>query len=897
VTLVPGSRVGPYDIVEPLGAGGMGEVFRGRDARLKRDVALKVLPSAAAGDVDRRGRFEREAQVLASRNHTTIAQIFGVEISGDAPVIVMELVEGPTLADRLAAGALPIDEALGIARQICEGLEAAHDRGIIHRDLKPANIKVRPDGTIKILDFGLARVLTEEASPVAANSPTVLGRRTEVGIILGTAAYMSPEQARGRAVDKRADIWAFGCILFEMLTGTSTFSGESTTDILAEVVQRDPDWQRLPPHVPEPVVELLLRCLQKNPKDRLRDITDARFEIEHALRAPAGGGALSSHSIAAAPASRTAFSGLTIAAFAAGAAAVSGIVAASSMLRTNTAVPPAPIRTVIALPAETTVALSRGSAIALSPDGRFLTFAGNAHGKTQLYLRPLDRFESQPLPGTDGAANPFFSPDGRWIGFFADAKLKKVSVDGGAPVTVADARTPRGEAWGPNDTIFLTPTNAAGLSRVPALGGKLEPVTTLRAGELSHRWPRLLPDGSAVLYTIWNDTGWEPSRIAAQRLSGGDPTVLVEGGGGYGRYIRDAGRRGYLVYARSEGLLAAPFDESRLALTGQAVPVVDGVITNLSGGAHFDLSASGTLAYVPGTIGEADRDLVWVGLDGKSAPALRIHGMSRTWMLSPDGTRLVRNNTTGGPSRDIWIDSLTGGPTMRLTNSADNFATIWSSDGKWVAYAKGISFGSIYRRPSDGREAEERLTTGTKTQAPSSFSPDGKSLAYTEFDSLDGADLWILTMPAGSGAGSARPFVKTNFYEGNAVFSPDGRWLAYQSNGTGRFEVFVRSFPDGEQSIRVSLDGGMYPMWSPGGTELFFRGTDNTMMAASVTMAPTFQASKPRVLFDAIGYESVYGVSPDGRRLLMMQLIPNEQSATQVHLVLNFLTELRQRVR
>ena len=898
MTLAAGDRIGPYEVVAPLGSGGMGDVFRARDARLKRDVALKVLLISALTDPDRRARFEREAQVLASLNHPNIAQVYGVELNADAPVIVMELVEGPTLAERLEQGALPIDEALPMAIEVCDGLEAAHERGIVHRDLKPANIKVRAGGGVKILDFGLARVLSDEAVD-AANSPTVLGGRTEMGLVLGTAAYMSPEQARGRVVDKRADIWAFGCVLYEMLAGVPAFAGESTTDILAGVVQQEPDWSRLPPGLPARVDELLRRCLQKQVKDRLRDIADARFEIAPALRSLADR-STSSARVANDTVSLTVRRvNVPLGWLAAGAVVGAILVTGFSALRTRPTAPEAPTRASISLPADVSMALLRGSSVVLSPDGRQLAFVGRAKGKVQLYLRSLDRFESRPLEGTDEAANPFFSPDGRWLGFFADGKLKKVSLDGGAPVTIADARTPRGEVWGPDNTIFLTPINAAGISRVSAQGGKLDEVTSLRPGQLSHRWPRLLPDGSALLFTIWNDVGWEPSRIAAQRLNGGEPKIVVESGGGYGRYIRDGSERhGYLVYARSEGLLAAPFDEASLALTGQAVPVVDSVITNLSGGAHFDLSPSGTLAYVPGTMGEADRELVWVTLDGKVEPALKIRGMGRMWSLSPDGTRVARNNTVG-PSRDIWIEDLTRHTTTRLTNSVDNFNAIWSSDGKWVVFARGTPTTDLIRRSTDGRGVEERLTASLNVDAPSSLSPDGTLLAYSKFDPVSGSDIWILSLPAvasGQTASSPRPFLKTNFSEGNAIFSRDGHWLAYQSNESGRFEIYVRGFPDG-QTFAVSTDGGIVPSWSATGREILYRGMDNKMMAVPIDTAPNGRIGKPRVLFDATSYENVYGVAPDGVRLLMMPLIATEQSATQVNIVFNFLAELRQRVR
>jgi serine/threonine-protein kinase len=864
----------------------MGEVFRARDARLKRDVALKVLPAASVGDADSRSRFEREAQVLASLNHPSIAQVFGVEADGAAPVIVMEFVDGPTLADRIAKGALPLDETIALARQICDGLEAAHERGIVHRDLKPANIKVRPDGTIKILDFGLARVLTEERPADASNSPTMPGgRATTAGLILGTAAYMSPEQARGRVVDKRADIWAFGAIVYEMLTGLQAFSGESITDVLAHIVERDPDWSKLPAAARGRIEELLRRCLQKNPKDRLRDIADARYELE----------ANGSRAALSGPRSRPS-SPLTMSiAFAAGAALVAAGFLVAPMFRARPETATA-MRTIITLPPDTSIALSRGSAVTVSPDGKAIAFAGNAKGRIQLYLRPLDRFESQPIAGTDGAANPFFSADGRWIGFFADEKLKKVAVDGGAPVTVIEARAPRGEDWSDNDAILLTPTNTSPVWRVSPGGGKSEKLTTLREGELSHRWPHLLPGGKALLFSIWNDSGWELARVAAASVDGTRRTVVVESDGGYPRYLRDTGTRGFLVYAREEGLLAAPFDESALSLTGQAVPVVDTVFTNLSGGAHFDLSPSGTLAYVAGTNSEADRVLAWVTLEGQATTVAQIRGLSRNWTLSRDGTRIIRMNTIG-QTRDAWIDDIEHHTTMRLIAGQPN-SPIWEGvftpDGKSVIYGKGTPIQHMFRRPADGRDAEEKLLVNDRGQIPNSISPDGKTLAFVEFDPVSGADIWTMGVDPIT---PARVFAKTNFAESNPVFSPDGRWIVYQSNESGRFEVFVRSFPDSSQVYRVSIEGGINPKWSPSGRELIFRGLDNKMMSATVATAPTMQVGRPKALFDARTYENNFEVSPDGQRLLMMPQFTGDNTARQINLVQNFLAELRQRVR
>jgi Tol biopolymer transport system component len=861
----------------------MGEVFRAHDARLKRDVALKVLPATALADADRRSRFEREAQVLASLNHPSIAQVYGVELDGGAPVIVMELVEGATLADRLAAGALPLADALPIAIQICDGLEAAHERGVVHRDLKPANIKVRPDGTIKILDFGLARVLTEDAPADQANSPTMLAR-TASGIILGTAPYMSPEQARGRGVDKRTDIWAFGCVLYEMLSGVRTFAGESIADVVAAVVEREPDWSRLPANTPPRIVELLHRCLKKNPKDRLRDVGDARFEIEHA-REPRS-------AVSSAPAKRSPL--IPVAWFAAGAAVAAAIMLWATMGGAPAA-DTAPIRAVVKLPPNTTLALSRGSAVAISADGRRLAFAGRTNGKVQLYLRSLDRFESQPLAGTDDATNPFFSPDGRWIGFFADGKLKKVTVDGGAPVPIVEISNARGEVWGPNDQIFVVPTNNVAISKLSAVGGKLEPATKLREGQFSHRWPRVLPDG-ALLYSIWNDLGWEPAQLAAER-AGGEQKIVVDGGG-YGHYIRDAGRQGFLVYARAEGLLATRFDESQLATMGQALPVVDGVLTNLSGGAHFDVSESGTLAYVPGTFSEVDRELEWVSLDGKISPVAKLNAMSRVWSLSTDGTRVVRSNTVG-TSRDIMIEHLQLGTTTRL-GSAGGYtaAALWMPNGKTLVFAKDMQpHTNIFQRDID-TGVQTQLTKKDRTQTPTGISPDGKFLLFAEFDPQSGSDIWVLPLTAGGpGGNDARPFVKTTFIEGSAVFSPDGKWVAYQGNDAGRFEIFVRSFPDAQQVFRISTEGGIAPVWSPTGRDLFYRALSGKMMAAAISPGPAFQAAKPRVLFDATAFESVYAVAPDGQRLLMMPLLKDEQAAREVYVIFNFLTELRQRVK
>ena len=897
MALSSGSRLGVYQIGAQIGEGGMGRVHRARDTRLNRDVAIKVLPDLFASDPDRLARFTREAQTLASLNHPNIAQIYGLE-EGPAEVgpptcaLVMELVEGEDLSQRIARGAMPLEDALPIARQICDALEAAHEQGIIHRDLKPANIKVRPDGTVKVLDFGLAKALESAGSkapalPISQSPTTMSPMMTGAGMILGTAAYMSPEQARGKAVDRRTDIWAFGCVLFEMLTGERAFAGETATDALAATVGREPPWSHLSPEATRRLGRLLRRCLDKNPRQRLHDIADARIEVE-AATAPETDDKGSP--VVSRPARWP-----MLAWFAAGA-----IMAGAALIFWNWMFavperPPMSLRSALPLPPDSVLTLGRGSTLAFAPDGRSLVYVAaskTSPGSAQLFLRRLDQWDATPIAGTQGAANPFFSPDGRWIGFFADGKLKKTPIEGGAPVTIADAPAGRGESWGPDDHIVFTPSGNSPLMRVPAAGGTPTPVTKLATGQLSHRWPQVLPDGRSVLFTIWNDVGWEPARIAVQSLDGGDPRVVVQGGG-FGRYVSDPGRgSGFLVYARAEGLMAARFDIGRLEVVGPAVPVLDGVITNLSGGVHFSLSPNGWLAYVPGALGEVDRDLVWVTRAGVEEPALRVRGMSRQFSLSPDGTRILRNNTVG-PVRNLWTDDLRRGtPTQLTTDGVNSQMGVWSTDGTSVVFAQGLPFINLFRVPSDGRGALERLTTTDVDQLPTSWSPDGRLLAIIEIDLQTGADIWLLEMPD---AKIKRPFLRTPFSEGSAVFSADGRWLAYQSNESGRFEIYVQPVSGTGQKYQVSSGGGIAPQWSPAGPDLFYRNGDQ-VMATRVLPGQEFSMAPPRPLFSG-RYDNDFAVSPDGNRLLMVRLGANEAGATSLVLISDWLAELRQRVR
>jgi serine/threonine protein kinase len=892
MTLSAGTRFGRYEVLAPLGAGGMGEVYRARDARLNRDVAIKVLPTVFAGDSDRLARFEREAQMLAALNHSHIATIYGIEDAGDVCGLAMELVEGPTLAERLASGPIGLPETLAIARDIAEALEYAHERSIIHRDLKPANLKITPDGTVKILDFGLAKALSNPpANTNLANSPTISVAATQAGVLLGTAAYMAPEQARGQTVDRRVDIWAFGCVLYEMLVGRQPFPGATLTDVLAAIVSREPDWDALPADTPPRLVALIRRCLRKDSRDRLRDIGDARVEIEELQQAPL-------HSVAAvkAPATQSTARSWSLPATAGLLIGGLAVAAASSLWPVAPTSSPVSTHLVAPLPEKTGIDLGRGSAVALSPDGRTVIFVGNSGGLSWLFVRPLDRADSNPLTGTEGATNPFFSPDGKWVGFFAGGKLKKVSLSGGQPVTICDAPGSRGEAWAPDDTIFFTPQSGSALWRVPAGGGKPEEATKREAGELSHRWPQVLPGGKAVLFTVWNDTGYDGARIVAHSLVTGRRQVIAERGG-YARFVaaEPGSNVGYLIYARTSGLLAAPFDAEGLQITGPTVPILDGVVTNLSGGAHFSVS-NGSLAYVAGGMVEGERTVLQVDRTGTARPLATIRGMSLFFSLSPDGKRLARSNPTG-PKRDIWIHDLERGTAMPLTHRDNSSFPIWTGDGKRVAFSSGLPDSNIFWKAADGSGTDEQLTVSRHTQFANSFSPDGKVLAFVEY-SGSGSDIWIQPL---EGDRTPRPFTQTPFTETEASFSPDGKWLAYHSNESGRFEIYVQAYPAGGRKYQVSTDGGRWAQWARNGREIFYR-TQNRMMTAAVgvervsgTSDMELQIGKPRLLFEG-SYEDIYSVTPGGD-FVLIRIDSSENAPTRIEVVLDWIEELKRRVK
>jgi eukaryotic-like serine/threonine-protein kinase len=900
--LSPGVRLGPYEILDAIGAGGMGEVYRARDSRLGRDVALKVLPEAFARDAERMIRLEREAKVLASLNHPNIASIYGVEESNGGRALVIELVEGGTLAQRIKQGALPLDETLPIAKQITEGLEYAHERGIIHRDLKPSNLKQTPDGQVKILDFGLAKALEGETSEQELqNSPTLSAAATRTGVLLGTAAYMSPEQARGKRVDRRADIWAFGCMLYEMLTGRAAFTGETTSDILASVIRAEPDWSSLPESVPPRIHELLHRCLQRDAKQRLRDIGDARIIIEEALT-----GSVGSETVLPSAVERLLRRpGMVWAWVAAGLVlGAVGTVVIASYLRPSTRQRPVG-RFAFGFPApDGQPTASEGfplrdfPAVAISRDGTKIAYLGARGHTTQLFLRLVDRLEPQPLPGSANATSPFFSPDGQWVGFFADGKLKKASVSGGEATTLCDAPINRSATWGPDSTITFAPTLFGGLMRVSAAGGSPEILTApdVSKGELTYRWPEILPGGKAILFVIASaqDIGsFSESRIAALRLDTREKKILHILGT-YPRYSPS----GHLLFERDGRVFAVPFDPDRLEVTGQPVPVLDGVKTSpSSGAADFAVSDTGSLVYLPENAYTRDGQIVWVDRKKQvkelAAPA-RHYGSPH---ISPDEERIAVAIPSGSSGSDVWVYEIPHGTLTRLTFDEHSSAPIWSPDGKRIAFATTRPTGpAILVKPADGSGAEETLVAGESLiLVPTSWSSDGKFLAYWAVGSATGRDIWIAPL---TGERKPQPFLQTKFNEMQARFSPDSRWIAYQSEESGRYEVYVQPFPGPGGKWQISTNGGTTPVWARNGRELFYMSSGN-FMSVSVTAQPTFSASTPRIVADYPPFlmgrlsNGVYDVSADGQQILFVRANVENGPPDEVRVVLNWTEELK----
>ena len=741
MSLAPGTRIGPYEIVSIVGAGGMGEVYRARDTTLNRDVAIKVLLPAVTADPDRLSRFSREARVLASLNHPHIAQIYGLEDAGGVPALVLEMVEGPTLADRIAHGAIPIGEALQIAAQVAEALEAAHDQGIIHRDLKPANVKVREDGTVKVLDFGLAKALdpSRSSGPDLMNSPTVSLNATQVGLILGTAAYMSPEQTKGSAVDTRADLWAFGAVLYEMLTGRRVFGGDDVSEILAHVLMEEPDWNALPARTPLPIRRLLRRCLEKDRKRRLDSAAAARFEVEDAMTA-AGDNA---NGVADSRATWRRVLPWAV-------AGTLGVSLGLALFVGNpqTVAPPAPVRVDVALGVDAALAtVDRGTAAILSPNGQVFAFvAQRRSGAASLYVRRLDELKATLLAGTEGAHSPFFSPDGEWIAFFADAKLKKIALSGGAPVTLCDTPDAKGGTWGVDGWIVFAPffpgTDRAGLLRVSSTGGTPTPLTSLAEGEVAHGWPQVLPSGTALLYTGHSSrTNWDDATLVMQPLPTG-PRKIIHRGGSSGRYLSS----GHIAYIHTGKIFAVPFDLKRLEVTGPPILALDSVASNPNGGsAQFAASETGTVVYQTGAAGSAAMagvPIEWMDRAGRRTP---LRSTPANWgnpHFSPDGTRLAIE-INDGKQLAVWVYEWAHDRLWQLTlNAAQNQKPVWTPDGRRIVFWSNREVQqNLYWQRADGTGDVQRLTHSEYPQSAASWHPSGKILAFQETRPQSSADL------------------------------------------------------------------------------------------------------------------------------------------------------------
>jgi len=920
--LLSGRRLGVFEVQGLLGVGGMGEVYRARDTRLGREVAIKILPRAFNDDPDRLARFEREARLLASLNHPHIGAIYGLEDAGDVTALVMELVGGEDLSQKIeglrAQGlGLPLDEALPIARQIAEALEAAHDQGIIHRDLKPANIKVRTDGTVKVLDFGLAKAL-EPASAVRGDvtaSPTMISpAMTRMGIILGTAAYMSPEQAKGRPADKRSDVWAFGVVLYEMVSGRRAFDADDISSTLAFVITKDPDWTALPPATPAPIRRLLRRCLEKDLKRRLPDIAVARLEIDEALTTPSDDAVGASGPAVSAP--RAAWRRvIPIAAVALLTAAAASLATWGVMRSARTSSAPLS-RFAIALPAAQPLALSINDRdVAISADGTLLAYT--AGDQAQLMVRTLDQLEAVPLAGVTNARAPFLSPNGRWIAFFdrldegvgtgpvRRGALRRVSLSGGPSVVLSQvAGASRGASWGPDDSIvFATSDTSTGLLRVAASGGETTALTTPDAaqGERDHYFPSMLPGARGVLFTIVK--GEKEQQVAVLDLQTNRRKTLIRSGS-QAEYVET----GHLIYADAGTLWVVRFDLARLELIGDAVPVVDHVMT-LGQAANFSVSEHGTLVYAPMDRGES-RLLVWVDRQGhEEAIAAPPHAYVVP-RLSPDGTRAVVS------SNGLWTWDFSRRTLTRLTFGPTGNFSVWMPDGRRIIFTRARSAAgdapNLYRGSVDGTGNEERLTIGDRQDRAVAISPDGKRLVFEEQTPAGTQDLMLLALdgastPPGPGVPRIRPLLQTPFDQRNAAISPDGRWMAYESTESARTQIYVRPFPNViDAHYQISTDGGRTPLWSTDGRELFFVN-GSALMAVAVQLTPTFSAGNPTTLFEgpsilldgrSIGSMTgrTYDVARDGRFLMIKKNAGSSEGkapAASMIVVQNWFEELK----
>ena len=879
----PPSFVAHYRITGKLGEGGMGVVLRAIDTKLNREVAIKVIPDAFAQNRDRLARFTREAQVLASLNHPNIAAIYGVE----ERALIMELVEGPTLAERIEQGPMQLEEVLPLVRQIAEALEYAHDRGVVHRDLKPANIKITREGGAKVLDFGLAKALTLEPIPGdAAASPTLTMQETLAGTLIGTAAYMPPEQARGQAVDRRADIWAFGVVLYEMLTGRRLFTGATVTDTLAAVLKGEIDLGAVPAQV-RPVLE---RCLRRDPRQRWHCIGDACMALED------------ERIHTAVPAQRRATPWI------AASVLLATIAAATSWLAWRATRPVEHSLTRLNVNIGTEAMTGFSTSVAISPDGRRFVFpARGFDGKQQLATRRLDQAEVLLLPGTENGFDPFFSPDGQSIGFFDGDQLKTMLVQGGTPQALCPAHLPRGASWGADGNIVAALAQLVPLSLVPAAGGSPQPLTKLNNEELTHRWPQVLPGGRGVLFTSAStNVGMENADIEVLPSKTGRAKVLVHGGY-YGRYLPS----GHLLFAHQGTLYGVSFDVDRLELRGTPVPLADDLAADsTTGGGQFDFSTlpsgPGTFMYLAGKGPVQGWKVAWLDSTGKMDPAIAAPGLYVTLRLSPDGRKLAFYN-----GADIYVRDLERDTSTRLTFTGNGRTPIWTPDGKHIVFTSISGGTGLYWIRSNGSGEPQRLLNSPSRVFASSFSPDGRTLAYYEVNPETGGEIRTLpldlTDPERPKPGKPELLLATPGLKGGSIprISPDGRWMAYRSVESGRSEVYVRAFPaGGGGKWPISNGGGSYPIWSNNRRELFYETEDNRIMVAEYTVdGDAFVPGKPRVWSEKqIAYIGAQNLDllPGGKRFVVLTMPEAAANAKGplVHFTMfeNFFDELRRRI-
>jgi serine/threonine-protein kinase len=869
----------------------MGEVYRALDTRLDRTVAIKILPAQLSSDPICKQRFEREAKTISSLNHPHICVLHDVGSQDGISYLVMECVEGETLAKRLEKGPLPLEQVLKFGMQIADALDKAHRSGVVHRDLKPGNIMLTATGA-KLLDFGLAKpvaVLADVATLTAGVTQTT--PMTQEGAIVGTFQYMSPEQIEGKDLDGRSDIFSLGAVLYEMLTGQRAFQGKSQLSVASAILEKDPPpISAVKPLTPLSLDHAIRRCLAKDPEERWQTARDLTLEIKWLAES-------SSHtslpSNAPARSLRTRWGGAVVW----GAASLL-LVAVSALVALNLKLSPPPLRvsrfTITLPPGQQLAGLDGGPAVALSPDGTLIAYVARKGGAQLLYLRPLDSLDARPIAGTEDAVCPFFSPDGLWLGFFGGNKLKKVSTQGGPAQTLGDVPMGRGASWSDQGMIALAPTNNSSLRQMLDSGGTTQPVTRLNKGEVGHRWPEFMPGGKAVLFAAAaTNFNWNHGHVAVQSIATNERRDLVQEATNP-RYANS----GHLIYVQGANLVAAPFDPQRTVVTGGGVPVVEGVLkSTTTGAAQYSISSTGSLIYVSGNEDSGQSSLVWVSRNGTEEP---VAAPPRAYIfprISPDGARVAVD--IRGQESQIWLYDLNRGTLTRLTFEGSlSLSAVWTPDGKRLAVQSDKEGPlNIFLKPADGSSGLEQLTTSEFLQFPMSWSPDGQLLAFGEINPNSGYDIWILRMSDHK----AQPFLRTQYNESVPRFSPDGHWLAYVSDESGRWEVYVQPYPGPGGKWQISTEGGMEPTWNPEGGELFYRLSDK-MMSVNIATGPTFKAGKPRVLFEK-HYEPTpatgpnYDVSADGQRFLMLKPSDQETAApTQINVVLNWSEELKRRV-